>query len=62
MSVRALIFVFVALAIGVAVGHYALPRSLTPAASEASANGGEDDAARAASRAMTFTQPKAPVP
>lgn len=48
MSVRALIFVFVALAIGVAVGHYALPRSLTPAASEASA--------------MTFTQPKAPMP
>lgn len=63
MSVRALILVLVALIIGVAVGHYALPRGQTPALSaRAGADGGRDDPAKAASRAMTFTQPKAPVP
>jgi hypothetical protein len=63
MSVRALILVLVAFAVGVAIGHYAFPRSQMRAISGgASADGGRDDAARAASRAMTFTQPKAPVP
>lgn len=61
MSVRALILVVVALIIGVAVGHYGLPRS-PPISGGTGADGGEDDPAKAASRAMTFTQPKAPVP
>lgn len=62
MSVRASILVVVALIIGVAVGHYALPRSQTLALSAGTgADGGGDDPAKAASRAMTFTQPKASV-
>jgi hypothetical protein len=64
MSVRAVILVvIVALIIGVAVGRYALPRGDAPAISGgAGAGAGQDDPAKAASRAMTFTQPKAPAP
>lgn len=62
MSKRALIFVvIVAIGVGVAIGYYGLPRRHAPAIS-AGAIGGQDDAAKAASRAMTFTQPKAPAP
>jgi hypothetical protein len=62
MSVRALILVaIVALIVGVAVGHYALPRGDAPAIS-GGAGAGREDTAKAASRAMTFTQPKAPAP
>jgi hypothetical protein len=62
MSVRALILVaIVALIVGVAVGHYALPRGDAPAIS-GGAGAGQEDPAKAASRAMTFTQPKAPAP
>lgn len=64
MSVRILILVvIVALVVGVAVGHYAVPRGDAPALnSEAAAGAGPEDPAKAASRAMTFTQPKAPAP
>jgi hypothetical protein len=64
MSVRALILVvIVAVIVGVAVGRYALPRGDSPAISGgAGAGAGQDDPAKAASRAMTFTQPKAPAP
>ncbi len=60
MSVRALVLVvIVALIVGVAVGRYALPP--TPASGlRAGASGAKNDAAKAVSRAMTFTQPKAP--
>jgi hypothetical protein len=59
MSMRALILVvIVALIVGVAIGRYALPPNPTPSI-RAGATGAEDDAAKAASRAMTFTQPKA---
>lgn len=64
MSVRILILVvIVALVIGVAVGHYAVPPGDAPAINgEAAAGAGQEDLAKAASRAMTFTQPKAPAP
>ncbi len=62
MSKRALIFVvIVAIGVGVAIGYYGLPQRHAPAIN-AGATGGQDDAAKAASRAMTFTQPKAPAP
>ncbi|OPH81375.1 hypothetical protein [Nitrobacter vulgaris] len=62
MSVRVLILVVVvALIVGVAVGHYALPRGDASAISgRVEAGVGQEDPAKAASRAMTFTQPKAP--
>jgi hypothetical protein len=46
------------LIVGVAIGRYALRRD-PPAAGSAGTSGAQDDAAQAASRAMTFTQPKA---
>ena len=64
MSVRAwVLVVIVALILGVVVGHYALPRGDAPAiGGAAGAGAGQEDPAKAASRAMTFTQPKAPAP
>lgn len=64
MSVRALVLVvIVALILGVAVGRYALPRGDAPViGGTAGAGAGQEDPAKAASRAMTFTQPKAPAP
>ncbi|CEG10526.1 hypothetical protein G8O24_09545 [Bradyrhizobium sp. INPA01-394B] len=50
----------VALAVGVAVGRYALRPSSWPATSTAETSPNRNDAAESASRAMTFTQPKAP--
>jgi len=66
MSVRTVILVaIVAVIVGVVVGRYALPRGEAPAISAgagAEAGAGQEDTAKAASRAMTFTQPKAPAP
>jgi hypothetical protein len=60
VSKRARIFiVIIAISAGVAIGYYGLARSQAPA-TNAEATGGQDDAAKAASRAMTFMQPKAP--
>jgi len=59
MSKRSLILVTVAAAIAVAVGRYGLVRAPGPPA-ELGAPAQQDDGAKAASRAMTFTQPKAP--
>jgi len=53
------------LVVGVVVGRYALPRGDAPAISGeagAGAGAGQEDPDKAASRAMTFTQPKAPAP
>jgi hypothetical protein len=47
------------LIVGVTLGRYALRRDPPPAAS-AGTSSAQDGAAQAASRAMTFTQPKAP--
>jgi hypothetical protein len=62
VSRRTLILIaLLALVAGIAIGRYALPPN--PAHDiRAGATGAQDDAAKAASRAMTFTQPKAPVP
>lgn len=62
MSKLALIIVaIVAIGVGVAIGYYGLPQRHAPAIASG-AIGSQDDAAKAASRAMTFTQPKAPTP
>jgi hypothetical protein len=60
VSRRTLIFIAIlALVVSIAIGRYALPP--TPASGiHAGTTGAQDDAAKAASRAMTFTQPKAP--
>ncbi|WP_299103756.1 hypothetical protein [uncultured Bradyrhizobium sp.] len=61
MSKRAAIVIAViALAIGLFAGRFLLSRPFTPVAN-GSANGPQtqNDAAASASRAMTFTQPKA---
>jgi hypothetical protein len=59
MSKRSLILAAVAAAIAYAAGRYALVQGPRQSA-EPSARAQQDDAAKAASRAMTFTQPKAP--
>jgi hypothetical protein len=59
MSKRTLILVAVAAGIAFAAGRYALVRAPGPSA-ERGARAQQDEAAKAASRAMTFTQPKAP--
>jgi len=60
VSRRTLILIAIlALVGGIAIGRYALPP--TPASGlRAGASGAENDAAKAASRPMTFSQPKAP--
>jgi predicted transporter len=60
VSKRALIvIVVVAISVGIMIGYCALPQRHALAIS-ARDTGGHDDAAKAASRAMTFMQPKAP--
>lgn len=59
MSKRNLVFVAVAAAIAFAAWRYALVQTPRPSA-ELGARAQQDEAAKAASRAMTFTQPKAP--
>ncbi|MEH6952908.1 hypothetical protein V4R08_16830 (plasmid) [Nitrobacter sp. NHB1] len=59
MSKRSLILVAAAAAIAFAVGSYTLMRTPGPLA-KVGARAQQDEAAKAASRAMTFTQPKAP--
>ncbi len=62
MSRRTLILiVLLVLVAGIAIGRYALPPHPAPAVS-AGTRGAQDAAAKAASRAMTFTQPKSPAP
>jgi hypothetical protein len=51
--------IIVAVVVGVAVGRYAL-RPAAPLPATASQPTPQDSAAESASRAMTFTQPKAP--
>jgi cytochrome c-type biogenesis protein CcmH/NrfG len=58
VSNRSLVLVIVAAAIAFAVGRYAQVRAPGPSA-EVGACAQQDEAAKAASRAMTFTQPKA---
>jgi hypothetical protein len=66
MSVRtAILIAIVAVIAGVLVGRYALPRGDAPAIGTGAGAGAgleQDDPAKAASRAMIFTQPKAPAP
>ncbi|CAH1662857.1 MULTISPECIES: hypothetical protein [Hyphomicrobiales] len=50
----------VALAAGIAIGRFALKAPTPAATSAAETTPKQDGAAEAASRAMTFTQPKAP--
>jgi hypothetical protein len=59
----ALVIAVIASAIGLFTGRFLLARPPFPVARDA-AGGDEsyDDAAASASRAMTFTQPKAPAP
>jgi hypothetical protein len=59
VSKRNLILVVAAAAIAFAVGRYALVRASRPSA-DVGARAQQDEAAKAASRAMTFSQPKAP--
>ncbi|KQW18079.1 hypothetical protein ASC80_21835 [Afipia sp. Root123D2] len=62
MSRRTLILiVLLVLVAGIAIGRYVLGPARAPAVS-AGTRGAQDAAANAASRAMTFTQPKAPAP
>ncbi len=62
MSKRALVLVvIVAIGVGVAIGYFGLPQRHAPIIGTG-AVGNQDEAAKAASRAMTFTQPKAPAP
>jgi len=62
VSKRALVLVvIVAIGVGVAIGYYGLPQRHAPTIGTG-AIGSQEDAAKAASRAMTFTQPKAPAP
>jgi hypothetical protein len=58
VSNRSLVLVIVAAAIAFAAGRYALVRAPGPS-TEVGARAQQDEAAKAASRAMTFTQPKA---
>ncbi|MBR1041122.1 hypothetical protein JQ593_18680 [Bradyrhizobium viridifuturi] len=62
MSKRAAIVIAViALAIGLFAGRFLLSRPPSPVASNPGGqSASDDDAAASASRAMTFTQPKAP--
>jgi len=50
----------VALAAGIAIGRFALHAPTSPATNAAESSPKQDGAAESASRAMTFTQPKAP--
>jgi len=62
VSKRALVLVvIVAIGVGVAIGYYGLPQRHVPTIGKGSI-GNQEDAAKAASRAMTFTQQKAPAP
>lgn len=54
-----IVIAVVAAVIGIFVGRYAL-RAFSPPATTASAPSPQGSAAESASRAMTFTQPKAP--
>lgn len=59
MSKRSMILVAILAAGVIAIGRYALVRSPVPAASIGIPDG-QNAASKAASRAMTFTQPKVP--
>jgi len=56
----AIVIAVIALAIGLFAGRFLLSRPPSPVASNPGGQSASDDAAAAASRAMTFTQPKAP--
>ena len=56
----AITIIVVALAVGIAIGRFALHAPISSATSAADTTVNQDQAAEAASRAMTFTQPKAP--
>jgi hypothetical protein len=56
----AIVIAVIALAIGLFAGRFLLSRPPSPVASNPGGQGASDDAAASASRAMTFTQPKAP--
>ena len=60
MSKRGMILVAILAAGAIVIGRHVLMRSPVPAASIGTPDG-QNAAAKAASRAMTFTQPKAPV-
>jgi hypothetical protein len=59
LSNRIAILGAIAAIVVVAIGRYAFNRAPAPAAGT-SVTSAQDQAAKAASRAMTFTQPKAP--
>jgi hypothetical protein len=59
VSKRSLILIVIAAAIAFAIGRYALVRAPGPSR-DVGVPAQQDEAAKAASRAMTFTQPKAP--
>lgn len=59
VSKRSMILIAILAAGAIVIGRYALMRSPVPAASIGTPDG-HDEAAKAASRAMTFTQPGVP--
>jgi hypothetical protein len=59
LSKRNLILIIVVAVAAFAIGRFVVSRGPTPSA-ESGATGDQSETAKAASRAMTFTQPKAP--